>query len=90
MDSPDIKKLQKLATACRKAGISQFKFLKDGSYEFTLDPSSIPTPTKRGSRKAKVGADLQPAAPFESDSLPEDALLFWSSDSTQTSEETPQ
>lgn len=68
----NLKELKRLAAACRKAGISHFK---SADYEFTLTEEQ----PKSAYRQAK--AATQPSGDsgkFESDSLTNDELLFWS------------
>lgn len=80
MDFPNLKELKKLAKACRSAGISGFKYFKDGSYEFQLDPSYSENP-KRKSAKSKENFSEQnsPSLDVETDSLTDEQLMFWSS-----------
>lgn len=78
MDFPSPKELKKLADACRKAGIRVFK---GNGIEFTLSEDAPISNYK----KSKVKAAPQADKPFESDSLSAEELLFWS---TGTSEET--
>lgn len=69
----NFKELKKLAAACRKAGISHFK---SAEYEFTLT-DEVPVSTYKTKQASKPAAGA-PDAKFESDSLSEDELLFWS------------
>lgn len=69
MDLPNAKELAKLAAACRKAGITQFK---GAGIEFTL--SDTP-PVKAASKKVIQEAE---ASKIENDDLPYEALLNWS------------
>jgi hypothetical protein len=73
MDLPDIKKLSKLARACRQAGIASFKCT---DFEFTLT-DDLPEPkTPR-----KTSLDAQNASPSDSidtDGLTDEQKLFWS------------
>lgn len=70
MDLPNLKQLQKLAQACRKAGIRTFKGY---GFEFTLDDAPTKAP-----RAAAKGAHNFPDTAFESDSPTPEELLFWS------------
>lgn len=74
MTLPTPKQIKQLATACRKAGIIQFKL---GEMEFTLDRT---TPEKRllAKGKAKKSVQIDNSA-VTSDELSENELLFWSS-----------
>ena len=68
MNFPNPKELQKLAMACRKAGIKSFKC---ADFEFNLTDELPVSPKKRA------------AMPLTSDTittteLSEEALLFWS------------
>lgn len=83
MEFPDYKALKKLADACRKAGIKTFK--GDG-IEFTLTDEAPVSQYKQTKRATAVPANLIEDA-FTSDSLPEDALLFWSAG--PSTDETP-
>lgn len=69
------KELKKLATACRAAGITQFK---NSEVEFTL--SDVSPQIRKRSKKSEVKSTSyeQQAAEFESDSIPDEELLFWS------------
>ena len=67
------KELKKLAATCRKAGISHFK---SSEFEFTLT-DSLPSP--RSTKKQDKFVETAPE--FSTDSLTEDALLFWSAGS---------
>ncbi len=68
MDLPDPKALKKLADACRKAGITSFK---GNGFEFTLGD-------KPGAAKPKAAPEASGNDSFSSDSISEEALLFWS------------
>lgn len=70
--TPDAKALKKLAIACRKAGISHFK---GEGFEFTLSDED---PKLAKKRQAATLPAIGGA--FQSDSLTEDQLKFWSSD----------
>lgn len=73
----DPKALKKIADACRKAGITQFK---NAEFEFTLSPDGPVSSYKR--RKAKTNPEAQGAVideSFQSDMLTEEQLLMWSS-----------
>lgn len=74
MDAPDFKVLKKLADACRKAGIKQFK---GHGMEFTLTDEA-PVSNYKKAKVSKVDSTTGNDEPFESNSLPEEALLFWS------------
>lgn len=69
----DSKTLKKLAATCRKAGITHFK---SAEFEFTLS-DELPTVISKKSTKKEVKVSQNES--FESDSLSEDDLLFWSS-----------
>lgn len=73
----DVKQLKKLAATCRKAGIINFKCMKDGSFEFELDPNHVPeVPLSKLSQRTEQKASVQ--GPIESDGLTEEQLLMWS------------
>lgn len=74
MDTPDFKTLKKLADACRKAGIETFKGF---GFEFTLS-SSAPLSNYKTKKAAQPSYSGLTDPPFESDSLSEDDLLFYS------------
>lgn len=84
MNTPDIKKLKRLAEVCRKAGITNFKYHQDGSYEFALDPTVQPAQsfTKRQSRqdtKSTVNEEgVFSPGDFDAEVLTDDQKLFWS------------
>lgn len=87
MNFPSVKELKKLAAACRKAGISNFKYHQDGSYEFSLDPTAAveePKPRKSQAKQQFVPLN-EPKEAFTADSLTEDELLFWSAGSPSES-----
>lgn len=65
---PSPKELKKLADTCRKAGIKHFKSTE---FEFTLTDDMPVKPGKRPSTPIDN-------KPFQSDSLTEEELLFWS------------
>lgn len=68
----DLKELKRLAATCRAAGIKHFK---SEEYEFTLNEE---LPVSRYKKSKQAESISQVDAAFESDTLPEDALLFWS------------
>lgn len=71
----NLKELKKLADACRKAGIKHFK---SADYEFTLtDDAPVSAYKQSKSTSARQNASA-PDTKFESDSLTQDELLFWS------------
>lgn len=70
MNLPDLKKLKKLATACRKAGISSFK---SPEFEFTLTEEAPQSP-----RKAAQEAKEFVQGKVETDEPSPQDLLFWS------------
>lgn len=80
----DYKALKKIADACRKAGIKQFK---NAEFEFTLsDEGPISNYKKRTAAKPQLKEnDVQL---IESDSLTEEQLLFFSVMDNQTEEST--
>lgn len=67
----DIKALEKLAKACRKAGISYFK---NEEFEFKLDGN--PEPVRKRNNKQALPMSNEPVA--SEDSLTQDQMLFWS------------
>lgn len=69
MDLPSAKELKKLADACRKAGIRQFK---GGGIEFTLTDDIPVSPYKQAKRAQ------EPQGEIETDELSPEALLMWS------------
>lgn len=73
MDLPDLKQLKKLALACRKAGIRQFK---SGDFEFIL-AEDLPSKPIRKSKKV-VQQQQQNTLEIESDGLTQEEKLFWS------------
>jgi hypothetical protein len=78
MDLPDYKQLKKLADACRKAGIKTFKGF---GMEFTLTdeaPVSNYKQTKKSDSPATKPFYTDVDSKIESDSLSDEALLFWS------------
>lgn len=75
----DLKELKKLAAACRKAGISHFK---SEQYEFTLTEDQ-PVSAYKQAKITASNSDAQVSGDtgkFQSDSLTDDELLFWSVD----------
>ena len=72
------KELKKLAAACRSAGISQFK---NNEVEFTLTDLPPSRPRRRSSKEQnkEVAAYNKQAEIFESDTLSDEQLLFYSS-----------
>lgn len=93
MNSPDVKKLKKLAEVCRKAGITNFKYHHDGSYEFALDPTA---PQEAAKYTKKQTAMQTPEGPFgspgdfDAETLSDEQKLFWSVGNIEQSEENPQ
>ncbi len=74
MEIPDYKQLKKLADACRKAGIKQFK---GGGFEFTLtDDAPEPSPYKQA--KAAKTMHQGPETPESDPVLSDEEMLFWS------------
>lgn len=71
MDLPSAKELAKLAAACRKAGITQFK---GGGIEFTLSDAPLVT---KAAKKAAL-ADVSETKEVPSDELSYEQLLAWS------------
>lgn len=70
------KELKKLAAACRLAGI---KIYKGDGFEFTLSDEAPPVSSyKKKQMQTNPQAKTSQSEDFESDSLSEDALLFWS------------
>lgn len=86
MDIPSIKNLKKLAAACRKAGILNFKYNKDESFEFSLDPS-YQEPQKQVKASSQPQATTINPNTFETDTLTEEQLMFWSAPNDPESEE---
>lgn len=76
MDFPDTKDLKKLASVCRKSGISKFKFNADGSYEFELDSSFQEVTRKSAKKQSQFNQESKIENP---DAISEEELLFWSS-----------
>lgn len=68
MSLPTPRELEKLARACRKAGITHFKC---GEVEFTLGDAPVPA-TKNHKPDYSVQGDIDTNAPSGDD------LLFWS------------
>lgn len=89
MDDFDSKALKALMDTCRKAGVASFKGF---GVEFTLADDKQQAPKRK--RRAKVMTEHQmqqelsgaPDEGFESDSLSEDALLFYSVTDNNTEE----
>lgn len=74
MDAKYLKSLKRLADTCRKAGILHFK---NEQFEFTLTEEA-PVSAYKQAKSAQQGSPSTPSN-FESDSLSEEELLFWSS-----------
>lgn len=72
----NVKELKKLAAACRKAGIKTYKC---GDVEFTLTEDEPQSAYKLKKTDSKPADNFAPDTNFESDSLTEEQLLFWSS-----------
>lgn len=70
----DLKELKRLAAACRKAGILHFK---SEQYEFTLTEEAPKSPYKV-TKESKKAPNTVSNQSFESDSLTNEELLFWS------------
>lgn len=86
MSALNFKDIKKLAAMCKKAGITSFKCYKDGSYEFSLDPTQ--PVVKRVSKNQPIvtsGANFIPE--IGENILTEEQLLFWSSDSINNPKE---
>lgn len=79
MSLPDVKALKRLADACRKAGIKTFK---GEGIEFTLTDYVLESNYKKTKRKTQSSQDT-----ILNDTLPEESLLFWSTDTTDHSQE---
>jgi hypothetical protein len=79
MNLPDLKALDKIIALCRKRGV---KVIKIDNIELTLSeeaPVSAYKQTKAAKKSAyKLTKETDPMAGFESDSLTEDQLLFFS------------
>lgn len=88
MSAPNLKELKKLATLCRKQGITSFKYNNDGSYEFSLDPThDFGKPEKTS--KSSISKDYPLSNNDQGDPiLTDEQLLFWSSDMPLTPKET--
>lgn len=78
MEVPNYKVLKKLADACRKAGINSFKGF---GFEFTLDDNYAPATSKKKPIKVDNSAPTAEER-FETDTLSEEDLLFWSAGGT--------
>lgn len=76
MATPTPKELKKIAKACREAGIKVFK---GEGFELTFSDEALVKPTRRNAKHPEAPV-TQADAKFESDSLAEHELLFWSSD----------
>jgi hypothetical protein len=88
VELPNPKELKRLADMCRKAGIKSFK---SPQFEFTLTDDAPVSNYKRKQQTARSNQLETPSAansPFESDSLGEDELLFWSTGGGQNAFET--
>jgi len=72
MAAPTPKELKKLADACRKAGIKHYK---TPDFEFTLTDDAPVSAYKKA-----VASPRPSDEPFKTDSLSEEAMLFWSTD----------
>lgn len=77
------KELKKLAAACRAAGIRTYK---DANIEFTLSDEPPVSNYKRKTSAKESDADLGDPN-YTTDTLPEEALLFWSTANDQDSKE---
>jgi len=85
MALPTAREIQKLAKACRKAGIRTFK--AEG-IEFTLTDEQ-PT-TKRASQKASKQPIMAQDEEFKSDTITDEQMLFWSAQGLpETNPDTP-
>lgn len=71
----NLKELKRLAAACRKAGISHFK---SADYEFTLTEEQPKSTYRRNKAELSTKPSQASDSRFESDTLEDDALLFWS------------
>lgn len=71
MEPLDLKTIKRLADMCRKAGITHFK---NDKFEFTLGDA----PPERAAKKANEAPQPAPNVPFQSDTLTDDELLYWS------------
>ena len=79
MSAPNLKELKKLASLCRKQGITSFKYHNDGSYEFSLDPThDFGKPEKRNNSSKSQDNSIFRAVEGEP-LLTDEQLLFWSS-----------
>lgn len=79
----NLKELKKLADTCRKAGITHFK---NEHYEFTLT-DEVPVTYYKKNKEAKAAPAPDTNTKFETDSLTEDELLFWSTSSPISTED---
>lgn len=86
MSLPDYKALKKLADTCRKAGITHFK---SAEFEFTLT-DSLPEPARKSTKKATASESPISEGLFETDSLTEEQLLFYSVNDAAESTESKQ
>lgn len=72
----DIKQITKIAKACRKAGITSFKCPE---FEFTVS-DNLPEPKRiHKSQIASKDAEVSEPEKVETETLSDEALLFWSS-----------
>lgn len=83
MSPVDLKLLKKLASTCRKLGIQSFK---TQSFEFTLsdDIRAVEKSSKKQFKSSSPLHSLGPDDDFKTDSLTEEELLLWSSQSEET------
>lgn len=76
MSLPDFKSIRKLADICRKAGIKSFK---NADFEFTLTDDAPISNYKRRKSTIQTDTTTKPVdSTFKSDSISNEALLFWS------------
>lgn len=83
MNLPNLKELKKLAAVCRKAGIKTVKY---GELEFTLSDELQHRQPSQAKKVVKEQTLTQ--EDFETDSLTQDALLFWSANPENSEEGT--
>ena len=75
MSLPNPKELKKLIALCRKTGIKSFK---NADFEFTLTDSE---PVVKKNTTVRNNTSFVQQDDFETDSLTNDQMLFWSADS---------
>lgn len=79
----DLKMLAKVVDLCRKKGVKVFKI---DNIEITLSEDAPVTRTRKAKNSTIPATSKYPDAPFESDSLTDEQLLFYSAGDTTGSE----